>query len=90
MGTNRSKQKRENLLNKNKEILAFISAAPQDENTGNLPPFCINLERQVPFVRQQQKTELLRLRFRCKLQKTSPFSPGFPHTGGKRFSFPSR
>ena len=36
MSTNISKQKREDLLNKIKEIRAFISAAPQDENTGNL------------------------------------------------------
>ena len=36
MSTNISKQKREDLLNKIKEIRTFISAAPQDENTGNL------------------------------------------------------
>ena len=36
MSTNISKQKREDLLNKIKAIRAFISAAPQDENTGNL------------------------------------------------------
>jgi len=36
MSTNISKQKRENLLAKIKEIRNFISAAPQDENTGNL------------------------------------------------------
>ena len=34
MSTNISKQKREDLLNKIKEIRTFISAAPQDENTG--------------------------------------------------------
>ena len=36
MSTNISKQKREDLLNKIKEIRTFISTAPQDENTGNL------------------------------------------------------
>lgn len=36
MSTNISKQKREDLLNKIKEIRTFISAAQQDENTGNL------------------------------------------------------
>ena len=36
MSTNLSKQKREDLLNKIKEIRTFISTAPQDENTGNL------------------------------------------------------
>lgn len=35
MSTNISKQKREDLLNKIKEIRTYISAAPQDENTGN-------------------------------------------------------
>lgn len=34
MSTNISKQKREDLLNKIKALRAFISAAPQDENTG--------------------------------------------------------
>ena len=36
MHTNISKQKREDLLNIIKAIRAFIFAAPQDENTGNL------------------------------------------------------
>ena len=36
MSTNISKQKREDLLNKIKEIRTFIASAPQDENTGNL------------------------------------------------------
>ncbi|MCU6763489.1 Uncharacterised protein [uncultured Roseburia sp.] len=36
MSTNISKQKREDLLAKIKEIHSFIAAAPQDENTGNL------------------------------------------------------
>lgn len=36
MSTNISKQKREDLLNKIKEIRNYIATAPQDENTGNL------------------------------------------------------
>ena len=47
MSTNISKQKREDLLNKIKEIRNFISAAPQDENTGNLLSYLCNLERDV-------------------------------------------
>ena len=44
---NISKQKREDLLNKIKEIRAFISAAPQDENTGNLLSYLSDLEKDV-------------------------------------------
>ena len=47
MSTNISKQKREDLLNKIKEIRAFISAAPQDENTGNLLSYLSDLEKDV-------------------------------------------
>ena len=47
MSTNISKQKREDLLNKIKEIRAFISAAPQDENTGNLLAYLSELEKDV-------------------------------------------
>ena len=47
MSTNISKQKREDLLNKIKEIRAFISAAPQDENTGNLLSYLSDLETDV-------------------------------------------
>lgn len=47
MSTNISKQKRENLLNKIKEIRTFISAAPQDENTGNLLSYLSDLEKDV-------------------------------------------
>ena len=36
MSINISKQKRNDLLGKIKEIRTFISSAPQDENTGNL------------------------------------------------------
>lgn len=44
---NISKQKREDLLNKIKAIRAFISAAPQDENTGNLLSYLSDLEKDV-------------------------------------------
>lgn len=47
MSTNISKQKREALLNKIKEIRAFISAAPQDENTSNLLSYLSDLEKDV-------------------------------------------
>lgn len=47
MSTNISKQKREDLLNKIKEIRAFISAAPQDENTSNLLSYLSDLEKDV-------------------------------------------
>lgn len=47
MSTNLSKQKREDLQNKIKEIRAFISAAPQDENTGNLLSYLSDLEKDV-------------------------------------------
>ena len=47
MSTNISKQKREDLLNKIKEIRSFISAAPQDENTGNLLSYLSDLEKDV-------------------------------------------
>ena len=44
---NISKQKREDLLNKIKEIRTFISSAPQDENTGNLLSYLSDLEKDV-------------------------------------------
>lgn len=47
MSTNISKQKREDLLNKIKEIRTFISAAQQDENTGNLLSYLSDLEKDV-------------------------------------------
>ena len=47
MSTNISKQKREDLLNKIKEIRTFISAALQDENTGNLLSYLSDLEKDV-------------------------------------------
>ena len=51
MSTNISKQKREDLLNKIKEIRTFISAAPQDENTGNLLSYLSDFSDQsMPFI----------------------------------------
>ena len=47
MSTNVSKQKREDLLAKIKEIRTFISTAPQDENTGNLLSYLSELEKDV-------------------------------------------
>ncbi len=47
MSTNISKQKREDLLAKIKEIRNFIAAAPQDENTGNLLSYLSDLEKDV-------------------------------------------
>ena len=47
MSTNISKAKREDLLSKIKEIRTFISAAPQDENTGNLLTYLSELEKDV-------------------------------------------
>ena len=47
MSTNISKQKRQDLLTKIKEIRTFISAAPQDENTGTLLSYLSELEKDV-------------------------------------------
>lgn len=47
MSTNLSKQNRDNLLSKISAIRAFISAAPQDENTGNLLTYLSDLEKDV-------------------------------------------
>ena len=47
MSTNISKQNRENLINKIKEIRDFIVAVPQDENTGNLLSYLSDLEKDV-------------------------------------------
>lgn len=47
MSTNLSKQKRDNLLSKISAIRAYISAAPQDENTGNLLTYLSDLEKDV-------------------------------------------
>lgn len=47
MSTNVSKEKREDLLKKIKEIRTFISAVPQDENTCNLLSYLSDLEKDV-------------------------------------------
>lgn len=47
MSTNTSNQKREDLLNKIREIRTYISSAPQDENTGNLLSYLSELEKDV-------------------------------------------
>ena len=47
MSTNLSKQKRDDLLSKISAIRAFISAAPQDENTGSLLIYLFDLGRDV-------------------------------------------
>lgn len=47
MSTNISKKKRNDLLDKIKQIRAFIAAAPQDENTGNLLSYLSELEKDV-------------------------------------------
>lgn len=44
---NISKQKRDDLIEKIGQIRAFISAAPQDENTGNLLTYLSELEKDV-------------------------------------------
>lgn len=47
MSTNISKQKRQDLLNKIKEIRNYIAASQQDENTGNLLSYLSDLEKDV-------------------------------------------
>ena len=47
MSTNISRKKRQDLLNKIKEIRNYIAAAPQDENTGNLLSYLSDLEKDV-------------------------------------------
>lgn len=47
MSTNISKKKRDDLLDKIKQIRAFITAVPQDENTGNLLSYLSELEKDV-------------------------------------------
>lgn len=44
---NVSKQKRDDLLSKIKEIRTYIASAPQDENTGNLLTYLSELEKDV-------------------------------------------
>lgn len=47
MGTNISKLKRDDLLNKINEIHTYIANAPQDENTGKLLTYLSELEKDV-------------------------------------------
>ena len=47
MSTNLAKQKRDDLIAKIKAIRAYIAAAPQDENTGNLLTYLSELENDV-------------------------------------------
>lgn len=47
MSTNISKQKRDDLIAKIKEIRQYISSAPQDENTGNLLTYLSEIEKDV-------------------------------------------
>ena len=47
MSTNLSKHKRDDLLSKISAIRAYIAAAPQDENTGNLLTYLSDLEKDV-------------------------------------------
>lgn len=47
MSTNISKQKRDDLISKIKEIRKYIASAEQDENTGNLLAYLSELEKEV-------------------------------------------
>ena len=47
MSTNVSKQKRDELIGKISAIRAYISAAPQDENAGNLLTYLSDLEKEL-------------------------------------------
>lgn len=47
MSTNISKQKRENLVNKIKDIRSYIAKAEQDENTGNMLLYLNELEKEI-------------------------------------------
>lgn len=47
MSTNVSKQKRDELIGKINSIRAYIAAAPQDENTGNLLAYLSDLEKEL-------------------------------------------
>jgi len=47
MSTNISKRKRENLIEKVKEIRKYIASAPQDENTGNLLTYLNEIEKDI-------------------------------------------
>ena len=45
MSTNISKKKRDDLLDKIKQIRAFIAAAPQDEKRATCSPTCPNSKK---------------------------------------------
>lgn len=47
MSTNISKEKREKLISEIKAIREYISAAPQDENTGNLLTYLSEIEKDI-------------------------------------------
>lgn len=47
MSTNLSKEKRDNLIKKIKEIRDFISSSPQDKNTGNLLTYLSEIEKDI-------------------------------------------
>ena len=47
MSTNISKQKRDDLISKIKEIRTYIASAEQDENTGHLLAYLSELEKEV-------------------------------------------
>jgi len=47
MGTNISKQKRDGLIAKTRNICTYISTTPQDENTGALFTYLSELEKEV-------------------------------------------
>lgn len=47
MSTNISKQKRDDLISKIKEIRKYIASSEQDENTGNLLAYLSELEKEV-------------------------------------------
>lgn len=47
MSTNISKQKRDDLISKIKEIPTYIASAEQDENTGHLLAYLSELEKEV-------------------------------------------
>ena len=47
MSTNLSKEKRDNIIIKIKEIRDFISSSPQDKNTGNLLTYLSEIEKEI-------------------------------------------
>lgn len=49
MTTNMSKEKREILVNKIKEIKQFIASSPQDENTATLLSYIADIEKDIKW-----------------------------------------